>query len=68
MGIGNLAFEMLVLDMMPETREFRFANGSLHTEQQPIINLIRVIDTIRINQKGTDNTTKLQQRMPACQA
>jgi hypothetical protein len=47
-----------------ECRDFHLADRALYSQQQSIIGEPRIIDGFAIDQKGTDNAAKFQQRVP----
>jgi hypothetical protein len=47
-----------------QNAEFELANAALHSQQKAIIGSPRVVDAIKINDEGIDETAQLKQMMP----
>ena len=52
------------LRALAEHREFKLAHRALHTEQQPIIGMARIVDSVLVDHERADQSTELDQRMP----
>ena len=53
-----------LLRALAEQRQFKFAHRPFHAEQQPIIGMARIVDSILVDDDGADQSTELDQRMP----
>ena len=53
-----------LLRALAEQRQFKLAHRPLHAEQQPIIGMARIVDSILVDDDGADQSTELDQRMP----
>jgi hypothetical protein len=49
---------------LAEQRQFELAHRSLHTEQQPIIRMSRIIDSVLVDDDGPNQSTELDQSVP----
>lgn len=56
--------DRLLLGMKGSISEFELANAALHSQQKAIIGSPRIIDAIKINDDGIDETAQLKQMMP----
>ena len=52
------------LRALSQNRQLQLAERSLHAEQQPVINLLRVINAILVNDQAMNKGAKLQKRVP----
>jgi hypothetical protein len=52
------------LRALAEHREFKLAHRTLHAEQQPIIGMARIVDSVLVDDERADQSTELDQRMP----
>src|SRR5271170_2516880 len=52
------------LRALTKNRQLHLAEGSLHAEQQPIVNLNGVVDSILVYDQAADQSAELQKRMP----
>src|SRR5258708_11278636 len=53
-----------LLRALAEQRQLKLAHRALHAEQQPIIGMARIIDSVLVDENGSDQSTELDQRMP----
>jgi hypothetical protein len=53
-----------LLRALAKQRELELAHRSLHAEQQAIIGIARIIDSVLVYDDGPDQSTELDQRMP----
>ena len=53
-----------LLRALAEQRQFKLAHRALHAEQQPIIGMARIVDSVLVDDDGADQSTELDQRMP----
>ena len=53
-----------LLRALAEQRQFKLAHRPLHAEQQPIIGMARIINSIFVDDNGPDQSTKLDQSVP----
>src|SRR5437660_224953 len=49
---------------LAKERQFKLAHGAFHAEQQAIIGMPRIIDSVLVYDDGPDKSTELDQRMP----
>src|SRR5271165_1343102 len=53
-----------LLRALAEQRQFKLAHRPLHAEQQPIIGMARIVDSIFVDNDRADQSTKLDQSVP----
>ena len=53
-----------LLRALAKQRQLQLAHRALHAEQQPIIGMPRIIDSVLVDDDGPDQSTELDQRMP----
>ena len=53
-----------LLRALAEQRQLQFAHRSLHPEQQPIIGMPRIVDSVLVDDNRSNQSTELDQRMP----
>jgi hypothetical protein len=53
-----------LLRALAEQRQFKLAHRPLHAEKQPIIGMARIVDSIFVDDNGSDQSTELDQSMP----
>jgi hypothetical protein len=53
-----------LLRALAEQRKLQLAHGSFHPQQQPIIGMSRIIDSVLVDYDGSDQSTELDQRVP----
>ena len=49
---------------LAENRQFEFAECSFHAEQQPVVDLARIIDPILVDDQAVHKGAEFQQRVP----
>ena len=47
------------LRALTEQRQLQFAHGAFHAQQQPIVGMARIIDSILVDDDGADQSTEL---------
>src|SRR5271166_7145425 len=52
------------LRALAEHRQFKLAHRALHAEQQPIIGMARIVDSVLVYDERADQSTELDERMP----
>src|ERR1700757_1417460 len=52
------------LRALGEHRQFKFAHCALHPEQQPIVGMARIVDSVLVDDERVDQSTELDQRVP----
>src|SRR5215831_8985585 len=52
------------LRTLTKERQLKLAHGAFHTEQQAIIGMPRIIDSVLVYDDGPDKSTELDQRVP----
>src|SRR5262245_3601899 len=53
-----------LLRALAEQRQFKLAHRPLHAEQQPIIGMASIVDSILVDDNGADQSTELDQSVP----
>src|SRR5258708_25354370 len=53
-----------LLRALTKQRQFQLAHCSLHAEQQAVIGMPRIIDSVLVYDDGPDQSTELDQRVP----
>ena len=53
-----------LLRALAEQRQLKLAHRPLHAEQQPIIGMARIVNSVLVDDDGADQSTELDQRMP----
>ena len=53
-----------LLRALAEQRQFKLAHRALHAEQQPIIGMARIVDSVLVDDERADQSTELDQRVP----
>src|ERR1700677_4483135 len=53
-----------LLRALAEQRQLQFAHRSLHAEQQPIIGMPRIVDSVFVDDNRSYQSTEFDQRMP----
>src|SRR5258707_10574532 len=53
-----------LLRALTKQRQFQLAHCSLHAEQQAVIGVSRIIDSVLVYDDGPDQSTELDQRVP----
>src|SRR5262245_60236222 len=53
-----------LLRALAKQRQFELAHRPLHAEQQPIIGMARIVDSVFVDDDRSDQSTELDQSMP----
>src|SRR5271166_4437144 len=53
-----------LLRALPKQRQLQLAHRSLHAEQQAIIGMASIVDSVLVDDDGPDQSAELDQRMP----
>lgn len=48
----------------PEVRQLHLADLPFHSQQQPVIGIARIIDSVGVDQQGSHDTAELEQGVP----
>ena len=52
------------LRALAEQRQLEFAHRTFHTQQQSIVGMARIVDSVLVDEYGADQSTELYQRVP----
>jgi len=53
-----------LLRALAEQRQFEFAHRAFHTQQQSIVGMARIVDSVLVDEDRADQSTELYQRVP----
>src|SRR5215813_11724795 len=53
-----------LLRALAEQRQFKLAHRPLHAEQQPIVGMARIVDSVLVDEYGADQSTELDECVP----
>src|SRR3954463_2833040 len=53
-----------LLRALAEQRQFKLAHCPLHAEQQPIVGMARIVDSVLVDDDGADQSTELDESVP----
>jgi len=61
---GTRHLAQRLLRALAEQRQFEFAHRAFHTQQQSIVGMARIVDSVLVDEDRADQSTELYQRVP----